>query len=231
MRLNPNLVMLCLVLPAVALAQGELSTDKQKLSYAIGIRLATQVKQLQNQNVDIETGVVMQAMQDLLNGKSRMNQQEIQAAFQKLQAKMQEQQAKMEAAQRKESMQNKTKGEEYLTANLSKEGVSATESGLQYEVIKPGTGKKPGLTDTVVVHYHGTLVDGTVFDSSYERNTPTTFQVNGVIKGWQEGLQLMSEGAKWKFHIPSELAYGEKGVGRIPPGSALVFEVELLEVK
>ena len=230
MRLNLNLTLFCLVwIPVLALTQPamgqtELSTHKQKLSYAIGTNIANQVRQLQNQNVDVEADVVMEAIQDGLSGRSRMSPQEIQATFQ-------EQQAMMEKEKRSETMQNTTKGEEFMTANLNQEGVTATESGLQYEVIKPGTGKKPVLTDTVVVHYHGTLVDGTVFDSSYERNTPATFQVNGVIKGWQEGLQLMSEGAKWKLYIPSELAYGEKGVGRIPPGSVLVFEVELLEVK
>ena len=225
MKLNQLLAWFCLIsLPAGALAQAELSTHKQKLSYAIGVNIANQIQQLKNQNLDIEADIVIEAIQEALRGEQRMSQEEIAAVYQ-------EQQAKMEMAKREEAMGNKTKGEEFLTANLNEEGVTATASGLQYKVIEAGTGEKPGPADTVVVHYRGTLVDGEVFDSSYDRNTPATFQVNGVIKGWQEGLQLMSEGAKWMFYIPSELAYGEKGAGRIPPSSVLVFEVELLEVK
>ena len=123
-------------------------------------------------------------------------------------------------------------GKKFLEANKAKEGVKSTESGLQYEVLKAGTGKTPVETDTVEVHYRGTLLDGTEFDSSYKNNAPVSFPLNGVIKGWTEGLQLMKEGAKYKFYIPSDLAYGAKGAGqRIPPHASLIFEVELLKVK
>ena len=125
----------------------------------------------------------------------------------------------------------KLEGEEFLEANKAKEGVKVTESGLQYEVIKMGKGKKPAVTDRVKVHYHGTLIDGTVFDSSVERGEPTSFGLNQVIAGWTEGLQLMPVGSKFKFYIPSELGYGERQAGSIPPYSVLIFEVELLSIE
>lgn len=128
--------------------------------------------------------------------------------------------------------ENQKKGEQFLADNAKKEGVKTTASGLQYQVIKSGTGKTPGKKDTVKVHYHGTLVDGTVFDSSVDRGEPISFPVDGVIPGWTEALQLMKEGDKWKIFIPSNLAYGERGAGdKIGPNSALVFEVELLSVE
>ena len=127
---------------------------------------------------------------------------------------------------------NKKAGEDYLAANRKREGVVSLPSGLQYEVVTAGSGKSPAATDTVVVHYKGTLIDGKEFDSSYKRGQPATFPVNGVIKGWTEALQLMKEGAKWKLFIPADLAYGSRGAGAdIGPNSALVFEVELIEVK
>ena len=121
-------------------------------------------------------------------------------------------------------------GEEYLAENAKKEGVTVTDSGLQYEVLQEGTGKSPTATDQVKVHYHGTLIDGTVFDSSVERDEPVTFPLNRVIPGWTEGVQLMKEGAKFRFVIPAELAYGERSTGLITPNSTLIFDVELLEV-
>ena len=125
----------------------------------------------------------------------------------------------------------KVAGEQYLAGNAKKEGVCVTPSGLQYEVLTEGTGKSPKASDNVKCHYEGRLIDGTVFDSSYQRGTPATFPLNGVIAGWTEGLQLMKEGAKFRFHIPFNLAYGANGAGEsIPPYSALVFDVELLEV-
>lgn len=119
----------------------------------------------------------------------------------------------------------------FLDANAAKHGVTVTASGLQYRVITPGTGIKPGPTDTVMTHYHGTLIDGTVFDSSLERGAPLSFPLNRVIKGWTEGLQLMREGAKWELVIPSELAYGTRGSGKIKPGDVTIFEIELIEVQ
>lgn len=122
-------------------------------------------------------------------------------------------------------------GVEFLQANAKKDGVVVTASGLQYKVLQSGNGATPGLTDTVVTHYHGTFIDGKVFDSSVDRGEPLEFPVNGVISGWTEALQLMKEGDKWQLFIPSELAYGKRGVGPIPPDTALVFEVELIDVK
>lgn len=135
-------------------------------------------------------------------------------------------------ASAEKSSKAKAEGEKFLKENAMKEGITVTESGLQYEVINAGSGKTPSASDKVNVHYHGTLIDGTVFDSSVDRGEPISFPVNGVILGWQEALQLMKEGDKWKIYIPSNLAYGERGAGaKIPPHSALVFEVELLSVE
>jgi FKBP-type peptidyl-prolyl cis-trans isomerase FklB len=127
---------------------------------------------------------------------------------------------------------NKKEGDQFLAQNKKKEGVNALASGLQYKIIKPGTGKKPQPTDTVTVQYRGTLIDGTEFDSSYRRGQPATFEVNKVIRGWTEALQLMQEGSKWQLFIPSDLAYGERGAGQqIGPNAALIFEVELLSIQ
>ena len=132
----------------------------------------------------------------------------------------------------KDAKENEESGKAFLAENKKREGIVTTESGLQYEVIQEGNGEKPSLESMVECHYHGTLVDGTVFDSSYERGEPVAFPVNGVIEGWTEALQLMSVGAKWKLYIPSELAYGEHGAGGdIKPNSVLIFDVELLDVR
>lgn len=127
--------------------------------------------------------------------------------------------------------ENLKKGQEYLEENAKREGVTVTKSGLQYEVLQEGEGKSPSATDVVKCHYEGRLIDGTVFDSSYNRGTPSEFALNQVIKGWTEGLQLMKEGSKYRFLIPYDLAYGSRGVSIIPPYSALIFDVELIEVK
>ena len=139
--------------------------------------------------------------------------------------------AKREEEQKKLADENAEKGKVFLEENKAKEGVTTTESGLQYRVITEGSGVKPKATDTVTVHYSGKLLDGTEFDSSYSRNEPATFDLNSVIPGWTEGLQLMPQGSKWELVIPSDLAYGPGANGPIPPNSVLVFEVELLEVK
>ena len=143
-----------------------------------------------------------------------------------LQNKMSQQ--KKESEQKGKSMEE---GKKFLEENKKKSGVKETASGLQYKVLKEGSGKKPSVTDNVEVHYRGTLIDGTEFDSSYKRNQTVTFPLNGVIKGWTEGLQLMKEGSKYEFYIPSDLAYGASGTPGIPPHSTLVFEVELIKVK
>ncbi len=140
--------------------------------------------------------------------------------------------AKMESKQKTDGGKNLKEGEAFLAANAKKEAVTTLPSGLQYKVLKSGKGKSPKATDTVKVHYHGTLLDGTVFDSSVERGEPATFPVNGVIPGWVEALQIMKEGDKWQLTIPPKLAYGERGAGgKIGPNSVLVFDVELLSIE
>ncbi|MCX5910402.1 MAG: FKBP-type peptidyl-prolyl cis-trans isomerase, partial [Deltaproteobacteria bacterium] len=140
--------------------------------------------------------------------------------------------AKQEEANKQLGEMNKKEGETFLAQNKTKEGVKTLPSGLQYKVVKAGNGKKPKATDTVVTHYKGTLLDGTEFDSSFKRNQPATFKVNGVIRGWTEALQLMEEGAKWILYVPAALAYGDRGAGQqIGPNATLIFEVELISIQ
>ncbi|MBA55449.1 MAG: hypothetical protein CMK89_13420 [Pseudomonadales bacterium] len=205
-----------------------LQTENQKASYAIGLKFGEGMGRDLKTELDIDA--FYQGFDDGFNGKeSKMTQEEMVAAMNALQArKMEEQQA----AQTKALEENKLAGETFLSENKAREGVIVTESGLQYEVITKGEGDTPDENDKVNVHYHGTLPDGTVFDSSVERGEPITFPVNGVIKGWTEALQLMQVGDKWKLFIPSDLAYGARGAGpKIGPNQVLVFEVELLGVE
>ncbi len=200
-----------------------LKTQKEKLSYIIGMDMG---KNLKNQSVDIDPNILAKGIKDALSGgKSLLTDQEIRetmAAFQK----------EMVAKQQALGEKNKKEGEAFLVENKKKKGVTTLPSGLQYKVLKAGTGKKPKPTDTVTVHYQGTLIDGTEFDSSYRRGQPVTFPVNGVIPGWTEALGLMQEGAKWQLFIPSNLAYGERGTGsQIGPNAALIFEVELISIQ
>lgn len=204
-----------------------LDSEKAKFSYAIGMDIG---KNLQNIGSNIETDVLLAALKDSLEGKeSRVPAQEateiIQAFFKK--------QGEDKAAEQKiAGEQNKAVGLKFLAENGKKAGVTTTASGLQYKVIKQGDGAKPKATDTVKVHYRGTLLDGTEFDSSYKRGQPISFPLNGVIPGWTEGVQLMSVGSTFKFVIPSELAYGDRGAGpQIGPGNTLIFEVELLGIE
>ena len=204
-----------------------LKDQKEKLSYVIGVDIG---KALEKQGVQIDPEIVAKGLKDgFSGGKLLMNDQEIQetmTAFQK------EMRVKQEAALKQAGEKNKKEGEAFLTENKTKEGVKTLPSGLQYKVIKAGSGKKPKATDTVVTHYKGTLLDGTEFDSSYRRNQPATFKVNGVIRGWTEALLLMEEGAKWILYVPSALAYGERGAGgQIGPNATLIFEVELVSVQ
>ncbi|NIP72710.1 MAG: FKBP-type peptidyl-prolyl cis-trans isomerase [Gammaproteobacteria bacterium] len=208
----------------LALAEDvELGSEQQKFSYAIGYQIG---QSLQREGIEVEVPALVQAITDVLSGaEARLSPAQMQAAVRNFQQqKAQERQA---TAQR-----NKEAGEKFLAANREKEGVQELPSGLQYEVMQEGTGDTPKADDMVEVHYRGTLLDGTEFDSSYSRGKPTTLPLSGVIKGWQEALRHMREGAKWKLFIPPELAYGERGAGEnIGPNETLVFEVELLSVK
>ncbi|WP_161887961.1 FKBP-type peptidyl-prolyl cis-trans isomerase [Pontibacter russatus] len=196
---------------------------KEKISYIIGRDMASN---LRKQGIDIEAESFIKGMKEALEGKpSSLSQEEVQQAMMALQ---QEMARKQDAS----GSDNKQAGEAFLAENKNKEGVKTLPSGLQYQVLQEGTGKSPSKTDTVTTHYHGTLIDGTVFDSSYQRNEPATFPVNGVIAGWTEALQMMKEGAKLRLFIPSNLAYGAQGAGSdIGPNSTLIFDVELLSVK
>lgn len=198
-----------------------------KASYALGLGIGHQLKGMGGSKLNIDD--FAQAIKDIIQGKEpQMSMKEAQIV-----ANTFIQEAEKENQKLKEEAGAKFKayGEQYLAENAKKDGVKVTKSGLQYEVLNEGTGKSPKATDNVKCHYEGRLIDGTVFDSSYRRGTPATFPLNGVIAGWTEGLQLMKEGAKYRFHIPYNLAYGANGAGEsIPPYSALVFDVELLGV-
>lgn len=198
-----------------------------KASYALGLGIGHQLKGMGGSKLNIND--FAQAIKDVIQGKEplmSMKEAQIVANTFIQEAEKENQKLKEEAGAK-----FKAYGEQYLAENAKKDGVKVTKSGLQYEVLNEGTGKSPKATDNVKCHYEGRLIDGTVFDSSYRRGTPATFPLNGVIAGWTEGLQLMKEGAKYRFHIPYNLAYGANGAGEsIPPYSALVFDVELLGV-
>lgn len=198
-----------------------------KLSYALGIGIGSQLAGMGAKGLNIDD--FAQAVKDVISGTPlKVNNAEAQSL---VQAFFQEQEEKQRAAVAEAGKVAKAAGESFLADNAKKEGVVVLPSGLQYQVLKEGNGKKPSATDQVKCHYEGTLIDGTIFDSSYQRNEPATFGLNQVIAGWTEGVQLMSEGAKYRFFIPYNLAYGERGAGaQIPPFAALVFDVELLKV-
>lgn len=199
-----------------------------KLSYALGIGIGSQLAGMGAKELNIDD--FAQAIKDVISGSElKVDNAEAQTLVQNF---FQEQEAKQQAAAAEAGKAAKAAGEAFLAENGKKDGIVTLPSGLQYQVLKEGNGKKPSATDQVVCHYEGTLIDGTVFDSSYQRNQPATFGLNQVIPGWTEGVQLMQEGAKYRFFIPYKLAYGERGAGaQIPPFAALVFDVELIEVK
>ena len=198
-----------------------------KLSYALGIGIGSQLAGMGAKELNIDD--FAQAVKDVISGTPlKVDNAEAQSL---VQAFFKEQEDKQRAAAAEAGKVAKAAGESFLADNAKKEGVVVLPSGLQYQVLKEGNGKKPSATDQVKCHYEGTLIDGTIFDSSYQRNEPATFGLNQVIAGWTEGVQLMSEGAKYRFFIPYNLAYGERGAGaQIPPFAALVFDVELLKV-
>ena len=208
-----------------------LDTNQQQVSYIIGRDLARNFAQ---QGLELDIDTLAAALKEGLSGQpSRLSQEQMQTAMQQLQEQLGggEDDQDTDETPNPNSMNNKAEGEAFLAENKTKPGITTLPSGLQYEVLTEGTGAKPTLRSSVTTHYHGTLINGTVFDSSYQRGQPATFPVNGVIAGWTEALQLMPEGSKYRLYIPSDLAYGKRGAGRdIGPDSALVFDVELLKV-
>lgn len=205
-----------------------ISTKADSTSYAIGVNIGTSFK---GQEIDIDMSAFLAGVSDAMNDDStalKLTEEQLETVFASLQQEMYEKQmAKMEEMSRS----NLSESDNFFKDNATKEGVMSTPSGLQYRVITAGSGPNPTAESEVIVHYRGSLLDGTVFDSSYERGEPATFPVGQVIQGWIEGLQLMSAGAKYEFYIPSNLAYGEQGNQVIPPNATLIFEVELLEIK
>ena len=207
-----------------------LDSHQAQVSYIIGRDLARNFAQ---QGLDLDVDTLAGALKEGLQGlPSRLTQEQMQAAMQQLQEQMGGPDDNDNTPQDPNAMNNnKAEGEAFLAENAAKPGITTLPSGLQYEVLTRGTGPKPTLGSSVTTHYHGTLINGTVFDSSYQRGQPATFPVNGVIAGWTEALQLMPEGSKYRLYIPSDLAYGKRGAGRdIPGDTALIFDVELLKV-
>lgn len=199
-----------------------LADDAAKASYSLGYRFAENVKRQFPE--DIESDAFVRGVRDQLTGQAAVVDDA--EAERVLTAMMEARQA----AAASEALETLEEGLAFLEENAKREEVTALESGLQYEVLEAGEGAKPGRTDTVTTHYEGRLIDGTVFDSSYQRGEPASFPLNRVIAGWTEGLQLMSPGAKYRFYVPAELAYGDRAAGSIPPNSTLIFDVELIEV-
>jgi len=207
-------------------AAGKPESVQDRASYAIGLNLGRSFKQ---NEVNINLDLLMKGVKDALSGAAPvLTDEEIQGAMQSLQ---QEVLAKQQEKQKMIGEKNKKEGDEFLAKNKARPGVITTASGLQYEVLSPGAGENPKPTDKVTVHYKGTLLDGTTFDSSYDRGEPATFVLNQVIAGWTEGVALMKPGAKFKFYIPPAIGYGDRGAGpTIGPNSVLVFEVELISI-
>jgi FKBP-type peptidyl-prolyl cis-trans isomerase FklB len=205
-----------------------LKTQKDKASYAIGLNIG---KSMNKDSVDVDTSILLRGLKDgLAGGKPLLTDDEARAVMTTLQSEMRK---KQEAKMLVQGEANKKEGEAFLAGNKTKDGVVTLPSGLQYKILKEGTGAKPVATDTVVCNYRGTLLDNTEFDSSYKRGQAATFPLSNVIKGWTEALQLMPVGSKWQLFIPSDLAYGPRGGpgGAIGPNATLIFEVELMSVQ
>jgi len=203
-----------------------IKTERDKISYGIGMDIGENMKK---QSIDIDPDMLAQGIKDVFAGKELLlTEEDFRNTMENFRKDMM---AKQQMHMQEIAEKNKKGGEAFLEENKKKEGITALPSGLQYKVIKEGDGNLPKAIDTVTVHYRGTLIDGTEFDSSFSRGEPATFPVNGVIPGWTEALQLMKTGSKWQLFIPSNLAYGERGAGgRIGPNSTLIFDVELLSI-
>jgi FKBP-type peptidyl-prolyl cis-trans isomerase FklB len=226
-RLIIYLGAVCIASIGLAQDKAQLKDQKDKASYSIGYDIGETFKK---QNVELNPDTLFSGLKDALAGKeAALSKEDREKTLQAFQKEMMEKQI---AASKEAATKNAAEGEKFLTENKKKDGVKTTASGLQYKVLKEGSGAAPKETDTVVTNYRGTLIDGTEFDSSYKRNEPASFPVNRVIKGWTEALQLMKPGAKYQLFIPSSLAYGERGAGQlIGPNATLIFEVELLSIK
>lgn len=238
MRLVTKMSLVAVAVITLAACQKEaeqkpaaLDTDEAKQSYSLGVSvgryLDSTLDEYSKMGLSLDSAIILRGVQDAIADKTALTDEEVQTMMTALEEQFREKQTAIAEA---ETAQAVAAGKAYLEDNAKKEGVKVTESGLQYEVLQAGEGAKPKATDTVKVHYTGTLVDGTKFDSSVDRGEPAQFPLNRVIPGWTEGVQLMNVGSKFKFTIPSELAYGERDMGVIKPNSVLVFEVELLDV-
>ena len=223
------IILTILAFATIGFAQDQVSlqTEKDKISYSIGVSIA---KGLVAQGVDFSPEIVARGIKDTISGgQTLMTENEMQLLLVGLQKQVM---AKQQEQATKAADDNKKEGDAFLVENAKKPGVVTLPSGLQYKIIEPGTGPKPKVSDTVVTNYRGTLISGTEFDSSEKNGGPATFPVNGVIQGWTEALQLMEVGAKWQLYVPASLAYGEKGAGDvIGPNKTLIFDIELLEIK
>lgn len=212
--------------------QVKLVTDADKQSYALGASMGRylndNLKKNEEIGIKLDQAMIIGGIKDAMAEKLQLNEEEIRTVMMALETETRRLRAE---SQKKLSAAAMAEGKKFLDENAKKEGVTVTDSGLQFEVMTAAEGDKPVATDTVTVHYRGTLIDGTEFDSSYSRGEPSTFGLNRVISGWTEGLQHMPVGSKYKFYIPSELAYGERATGKIPANSTLIFEVELLDIK
>lgn len=217
----------CVAEEAKSAPEVKLDTPKNRISYTIGVNIGQDFK---TQKMDVDADVLLMGLKDSLAGKElQLTDEEMANEIQTFQ---QEMQGRMVAENEAAAAKNVTAGEAFLAEHAKQEGVVVTESGLQYKVLEPGDGDSPGIADVATVHYRGTLIDGTQFDSSYDRGQPATFPVGGVIAGWTEALQLMKPGAKWQLVIPAALAYGERGAGQdIGPNATLLFDVELISVE
>ncbi len=220
-----GLVALCLV-STQSFGQVSVKTDKEKLSYSLGYQFGQNAKR---NTLDLDPDVFAAAIKDVLaDSKPALTDDEMRTVVQDFQQKLQQ---KLMAQAQEQANKNKADGDAFRAKNKKNKGVTTLASGLQYRVVKAGTGKKPTLADSVTAHYSGKLVNGKEFDSSYKRGQPATFPLGGVIKGWQEALPLMQEGAKWEVVIPPELGYGPTGAGQnIGPNETLIFEIELITV-
>ena len=221
-----SVLAVCLTGVCLAGEKPELKNENDRVSYSVGYQIGGDFKR---QGVELNPETLVKGIQDARSGaEPLMTRQDMHQALVDLKKKIMAEERKH---RREEAEKVRKEGEAFLAANGKKEGVVTLSSGLQYKVIKKGAGKSPKATGNVTVHYRGTLVDGTEFDSSYQRGTPATFQADSVIAGWKEAIPRMKEGAKWQLFIPADLAYGERGaLPNIPPNAALIFEVELIQV-